>query len=61
MRRSILSAVLAVGLFIPAMLLGCNNYDATNEEETDMIRDMEIPQIDKTLPDEVETATFALG
>ena len=60
MKRVVLSAIIAAALLIPTVLSGCNN-NTNNEEEYDMTGNMEIPQIDTILPDEVETATFALG
>jgi hypothetical protein len=47
-------------LILPILFLGCN-INKTVKEEYNMVQKTTKPLIDTTAPDNLETATFALG
>ena len=56
----VIISVLVVAILLPAFLLGCNNTDNA-EGENSMMPKATMPSIDALAPTETETATFALG
>jgi hypothetical protein len=60
MINRLLASLLLIALILPILFLGCN-INKTVKEEYNMVQKNTKPLIDTTAPDNLETATFALG
>ena len=56
----VLMSLLVMAILLPSFLLGCNSAESVGGENTVIPKDT-IPAIDASVPDRIETATFALG
>ena len=60
MAMKIFLVVLIVSLSVPFFVIGCGENNTLKPEIT-VPQNRELPRIDASAPEEIETATFALG